>query len=86
MPRFVVISLAGLAGALEISVQTKIVRTAHGADRKLALRITAILMGLAIAVIIGAVYAGIAMNSAALEIESGIIEKEIDRLSLIHIC
>ena len=70
MPRFVVISLAGLAGALEISVQTKIVRSAHGADRKLALRITAILMGLAIAVIIGAVYAGIAMNSAALEIES----------------
>ncbi|MBK9589382.1 MAG: hypothetical protein IPO50_12970 [Sphingomonadales bacterium] len=80
MPRFVVISLAGLAGALEISVQTKIVRSAHGADRKLALRITAILMGLAIAVIIGAVYAGIAMNSAALEIESGIIEKELDRI------
>ena len=80
MPRFVVISLAGLAGALEISVQTKIVRSAHGADRKLALRITAILMGLAIAVIIGAVYAGIAMNSAALEIESSIIEKEIDRI------
>lgn len=37
-------------------------------------------MGLAIAVIIGAVYAGMAMNKAALNIESGIIEKEIDRI------
>ena len=36
--------------------------------------------GTAIAVIIGAVYAGLAMNSAALSIESGIIEKEIDRV------
>jgi len=36
----------------------------HGADRKLALRITAILTTLAIAVIVAAVYAGIAMNSA----------------------
>ena len=76
----VVNAFTGKAGAVEISVQTKIVRLAHGADRKLALRITAILMGLAIAVIIGAVYAGIAMNSAALSIESGIIEKEIDRI------
>lgn len=76
----VVTSIAGTAGAIEITVQTKIVRLAHGADRKLALRITAILMGLAIAVIIGAVYAGMAMNKAALNIESGIIEKEIDRI------
>lgn len=52
----------------------------HGADRKLALRITAILTTLAIAVIVAAVYAGIAMNSAALGIESGIIEKEINRV------
>lgn len=76
----VVNSSTGKAGAGKISVQNKTVRLAHGADRKLALRITAILMGLAIAVIIGAVYAGIAMNSAALSIESGIIEKEIDRI------
>lgn len=65
-----------------ISVQNLDARAGHGADRKLALRITAILMGLAIAVIAGAVYAGIAMNSAALGIESGIIEKEINRVVL----
>lgn len=67
---------------MKISVQTLDARAAHGADRRLALRITAILAGLAIAVIVGAVYAGIAMNSAALGIESGIIEKEINRVVL----
>lgn len=73
-------SPSGIAGAQEISGQINTARLAHGADRKLALTITAILMGLAIAVIIGAIYAGAAMNSAALRIESGIIGKEIDRV------
>lgn len=56
--------------------------TVHDADRRLALRITAILTALAIAVIAASGYAGIEMNSAALRIESGIIEKEINRVVL----
>lgn len=65
---------------MKVSAQTWDTAVTHGADRKLALRITAILTALAVAVIVAAVYAGIAMNSAALGIESGIIEKEINRV------
>lgn len=67
---------------MEVSAQSWDSAATHGADRKLALRITAILTALAIALIAAAVYAGIAMNSAALGIESGIIEKEINRVVL----
>lgn len=49
-------------------------------DRQLTTRITAILAALAFAVIAATVYAGIKMNQSALGIESGIIEKEINRV------
>lgn len=55
-------------------------KAAPSGDRTLALRVTAILTALAIAVILASVYAGMVMNSSALAVESGIIEKEIDRL------
>lgn len=54
--------------------------TVDYSDRNLTMRITAILTGLAIAVIAAAIYAGFAMNASALGIESGILEKDIDRI------
>lgn len=67
---------------MTVTAQIQDAAAAHEADRKLARRITAILTALAITVILASVWAGIAMNSAALSIESGIIEKEIDRVVL----
>lgn len=49
-------------------------------DRQLTTRITAILAALAFAIIAATVYAGLEMNRSALGIESGIIEKEINRV------
>lgn len=49
-------------------------------DRQLTTRITAVLAALAFAVIAATLYAGIKMNESALGIESGIIEKEINRV------
>ena len=67
---------------MKVTAQIRDAAAALEADRKLAPRITAILTALATAVILAAVWAAIAMNSAALGIESGIIEKEFDRIVL----